>query len=178
MKKIITSMIVAVIGISVNAAAVSWSVDYSYIPGTTNPAEGYSAYWFDVNDVSAATAAANIAASELSFLTSGYAADDVGDSDGYFSGIADGGYASSQTVTGYVVIFNAGTAASADSAFITSTMDATTGAKGQAASMEFGDLTATQSTAGWSQIGNVPEPTSGLLMLLGMAGLALRRRRA
>jgi len=27
-------------------------------------------------------------------------------------------------------------------------------------------------------IGNVPEPTSGLLMLLGMAGLALRRRRA
>lgn len=27
-------------------------------------------------------------------------------------------------------------------------------------------------------IGNVPEPTSGLLMLLGMAGLALRRKRA
>ena len=31
------------------------------------------------------------------------------------------------------------------------------------------------STAGWYAI---PEPTSGLLMLLGMAGLALRRRRA
>ena len=31
-------------------------------------------------------------------------------------------------------------------------------------------------TAGWYQA--VPEPTSGLLMLLGMAGLALRRRRA
>ena len=30
--------------------------------------------------------------------------------------------------------------------------------------------------AGWYQ--SVPEPTSGLLMLLGMAGLALRRRRA
>ena len=36
--------------------------------------------------------------------------------------------------------------------------------------------TATAGTAGaWSA---VPEPTSGLLMLLGMAGLALRRRRA
>lgn len=32
------------------------------------------------------------------------------------------------------------------------------------------------SGAGWYQ--SVPEPTSGLLMLLGMAGLALRRRRA
>ena len=32
--------------------------------------------------------------------------------------------------------------------------------------------------AGWVGSAPVPEPTSGLLMLLGMAGLALRRRRA
>lgn len=43
----------------------------------------------------------------------------------------------------------------------------------QAAAM---DATAGFSGAGWYQ--TVPEPTSGLLMLLGMAGLALRRRRA
>lgn len=35
--------------------------------------------------------------------------------------------------------------------------------------------TATQNSSNWQ---SVPEPTSGLLMLLGMAGLALRRRRA
>jgi len=34
----------------------------------------------------------------------------------------------------------------------------------------------TFSTAGWYN--TVPEPTSGLLLLIGMAGLALRRRRA
>ena len=38
------------------------------------------------------------------------------------------------------------------------------------------DASAGYSAAGWYQ--SVPEPTSGLLMLLGMAGLALRRRRA
>ena len=39
------------------------------------------------------------------------------------------------------------------------------------------DASAGYSTAGW-YAASVPEPTSGLLMLLGMAGLALRRRRA
>lgn len=37
---------------------------------------------------------------------------------------------------------------------------------------------ATQGTAGSGTFTAAPEPTSGLLMLLGMAGLALRRRRA
>ena len=38
------------------------------------------------------------------------------------------------------------------------------------------DMAGGYSAAGWYAA--VPEPTSGLLMLLGMAGLALRRRRA
>ena len=42
--------------------------------------------------------------------------------------------------------------------------------------VNFGNMqSATQNASNWQ---SVPEPTSGLLMLLGMAGLALRRRRA
>ena len=44
--------------------------------------------------------------------------------------------------------------------------------------VNFGNMaTATQNAANW-QSSAVPEPTSGLLMLLGLAGLALKRKRA
>ena len=39
------------------------------------------------------------------------------------------------------------------------------------------NLSGGYSSAGWYSTASVPEPTSGLLMLIGMAGLALRRRR-
>ena len=40
----------------------------------------------------------------------------------------------------------------------------------------FADVSTAYSTAGWYQ--TAPEPTSGLLLLIGMAGLALKRKRA
>lgn len=42
----------------------------------------------------------------------------------------------------------------------------------------FGSSIGTSGTGVWIASSSVPEPTSGLLILLGMAGLALRRRRA
>ena len=41
-----------------------------------------------------------------------------------------------------------------------------------------GDAKAGYTQAGWYQAAAVPEPTSGLLLLLGVAGLALKRKRA
>ena len=59
-----------------------------------------------------------------------------------------------------------------------------TGKSGQAVDPMSGETWATftngtaTSASSWANLKVVPEPTSGLLMLLGMAGLALRRRRA
>ena len=56
----------------------------------------------------------------------------------------------------------------------------TTGEDGDATFASFGAGaidSATTAASGWTTA-SVPEPTSGLLMLVGLAGLALRRRRA
>ncbi len=57
---------------------------------------------------------------------------------------------------------------------------------GSTTDLAFGDLSESSSTvynvadgwqgAGWYTTSSVPEPTSGLLLLLGMAGLALKRK--
>lgn len=85
----------------------------------------------------------------------------------------------SGSVSAFAVIFDGTDMASANNYYIVNegatksvSFTSSTGAK----NLAFGSqATATQAAGAWTA---VPEPTSGLLMLLGMAGLALRRRRA
>ena len=56
-------------------------------------------------------------------------------------------------------------------AVVTTTSGASTQLKDTTGKLAYGG-------PGWYQIASVPEPTSGLLLLLGVAGLALKRKRA
>ena len=63
--------------------------------------------------------------------------------------------------------------------YMTSEQSLATLAGAYTASVAFGNQsTPSQAAGAWSAVSDVPVPTSGLLMLVGLAGLALRHRRA
>ena len=85
--------------------------------------------------------------------------------------------------TAFFVLFDSATPKAGESKYVvvsgTSTLSKTIAATTANVTFASGSAASTLSNASnWQSYGAVPEPTSGLLMLLGMAGLALRRKRA
>ena len=77
----------------------------------------------------------------------------------------------------YIVVFD-NTDLSKANFYVTGVKELTTMTGTETAQVKFGSQsTASQAAGAWTAVA-VPEPTSGLLMLVGLAGLALRRRRA
>ena len=178
MKKLILAAAVAMIGVMANAAVANWSVDNVYAPGTTDYGDGYLVYYFDTSALTVAAATSALSSGDMSFLSNGYAGADLTDDEGYAEGASGSIYSAGDSVNGYLVIFNSDTAATATYAYVSDVETATINNLGANAALSFGDITATQNASNWTATTAVPEPTSGLLMLLGMVGLALRRRRA
>ena len=177
--------------IAANAATVSWmaSKGYLYEAGTATKVTSGAAYLMFVtasytqSDLVAAFAGAkgDTSATLAAMTASGALATGAGSvgSNARISGTST--YDISSDMTAYIVVFKG------DNMFITdtsaATYDSVTGeasvtaipamsTPSKAAAMNAADG---YTGAGWYA---VPEPTSGLLMLVGLAGLALRRRRA
>ena len=184
LKKLMIALAAVAMGVAANAASFSWTVSKGYIyDGADTPAKltSGSAYLVFASALSqsdlvtafaadATTAASTVASKAVSTGTIG--------SDARVAVTAFTADVTSDQ-TAYFVVFND------DKMYVSITADAEYAAVGtsevQFASVSSSsklsfDAASGYSAAGW--YGAVPEPTSGLLMLLGMAGLALRRKRA
>ena len=179
MKKLLIAAFVAVVGIAANAAIASWDVDTIYTRGTTDNATGYLVYFVDADLYSSAKAKTDLGKADFTFLANAAQAWEATDlvDDGYVEGVTASVYGNGVDVNGYLVIFDAGTTANASYAYVSDTASGATTALGGMAMLSFDDtqLAGMQTAGNWTAI---PEPTSGLLMLFGMAGLALKRKRA
>lgn len=90
------------------------------------------------------------------------------------------GLSGSTKYSAYAVIFDTTDITDSSHYYVTAASAASTTMADGASTTKSYILNASSSgtAANWKSVGPVPEPTSGLLMLLGMAGLALRRKRA
>ena len=173
MKKLLTTLSAIAIGIAAQAASVNWQSNAIQSSPDTAVAAGwliqiYSStvsYTYDsAKDGSiAAWATGATVAAGTSFRASGTGTQDNGTTASY-----------------YAVIYDAASVAAAKNYIVSDAVSVTINAAGSTGNLSFGAMTATTAAnkflnSSWTA---VPEPTSGLLMLLGMAGLALRRRRA
>ena len=175
MNKLLTVAVAAMLGIVANAATVLWDNGdgdlYGY--GTGSVADSYAVYFFDTGAMSVADANTYLASGDVATLIAagheGLAADS-----GWVEGEANG-YTAGDSITAYLIAFNADDAANATFAYISDTAGVTLPGSGMAANYSF-DLSSSATASNWTAV--APEPTSGLLLLLGMAGLALKRKRA
>ncbi len=181
MKKLFIILAAVAMSIAAQAATAKWSANTVNQVGTSNKATGYLCVFIDSSAYSHDNAVADIAAGNTDFATTkAMSGASKTTNNGAASATGWGNYGNGVDVTGYLVIFNASTIADATQAYVTAEATGTTGGSGQAATLAFGSqATATSNASNWKTVGEgVPEPTSALLLLMGGAMLALRRKRA
>ena len=192
MKKLMVMGVAVVVAAVAQAASVSWTITNVYSPAdsTAKVAAGSMSAWLFVTanstdvttgiPVTTLTAVQSVLDSgDLTGLTSLAAAHGTNAAAGGFSGATGLEGFSSGSLTAFAVIVDSTDLASAQNYFLasggtekTATCTSATGIK----TLGWGSqATITQAAGGWTA---VPEPTSGLLLLLGMAGLALKRKHA
>ena len=189
MKKLIIAASAVVFAATVQAASITWGTSGAFYDTAGDPdwptvAAGTTAYFVFVNTYAQSALVADFAAgtvdnAKLTAIKSGT----IG-ADGTVAEVKGSSTTLSGSQAAYVVVLK-----DAENMFISDTLsvgiDELMGSTYTFNEARTGDIWALNGDAkggfagaGWYSASSVPEPTSGLLMLLGMAGLALRRRRA
>ena len=196
MKKLMFACVAVAMAAVTHGATINWTITNVYSPSdsTAKAATGSATALLFVTanttDVTTgipvttlAAVQSALAAGDFAGLSSLAAVNKTNNALGGFTGATGLTGFSSGSLTAFAVVFDSDDISKANNYYFvsggaekTATFTSATGAK----PLAWGDQTSiTQAAGAWtSTTTSVPEPTSGLLMLLGMAGLALRRKRA
>lgn len=186
MKKLMFMLAAVAMATCTQAASVYWTCTNVYAGNDSDKVSGI-AYFLttDMLSYSDAQALAGKGASAITTALGG--AYSFSGSSGTFSvaspGVANAtlGLGDGNDYSAYLMIFDSATITDDSKFYLTATKSLTTytGADDTVSVKWQSQATASKQATGWaSATSDVPEPTSGLLMLVGLAGLALRRHRA
>lgn len=188
MKKTIAVLAAVAIGFAANAASYTWTTGGRIFNGTggsgaANYITGATAYLMFESVVSASDLVScfqSSSATAISTVTSQAIATAPVSGGAQISSTAT--YATTTGETAYFVIFANGKMYVSN----TTSADYNSLSPDEVQAIQFGaqstaskrSLDTYAASGGWYSSAAVPEPTSGLLLLLGMAGLTLKRKRA
>ena len=183
MKKLVMFIAVAVAAVGVQAATLSWSLMNMLAPGGGDAPVGTlvalyaagTAYDHDAAKAGTLTPTYTSTAVAVNTTSTATRAGETG----------LGSYSAGDTASFYAVVYDSSTIAGASNYIISDVVTATVPAAGSNISLAYGNMKATTTAnrfknaldQGWTSAG-VPEPTSALLLLMGGAMLALRRKRS
>ena len=185
MKKLMFMLAAAVAVVSAQAASVNWTCT-NVKDGSGSPISGV-AYFINAASLSQSDFRALNGADAFTTALSGmysYTPSEAGKYTVPMASAPDNatlGLSDSTAYSVYLAVFDTTTITDSSKYYLTDVKDLTTLSGTSSASLKFGSQsTASQAAGAWSDVKGsaVPEPTSGLLMLVGLAGLALRRKRA
>ncbi len=174
MKKIIITALLVLCGTIVQAASVNWSVNAIQSSPSATVGAGWVVQIYSSDVVFSYDAAK---AGEISAWQSG-ATVAAGTT---FRASGSGTQANGTTVSYYAVVYDSSSIAAAQNYIISDSVSIETAEGGASINLPFGAMSATVAAnkflnSSWQSV-NIPEPTSGLLLLVGGALLALRRKR-